>query len=187
MSDDDSFLTKVVENLQRNVEINPLAEAKGYIVLIDHGWTINRIAQRIGKSDSYVSDRIGLVRRLDPALAEKANGNGNEHLKPSHLELLARLRSKQHQLELSSLVERKRFSVGKLEKPLSGGQPLRETVEQKGRSLYVRLPKEMADHLDIEAGDSVYVYAQSRRRITIEPVSIEKTHLMNRATATVPA
>lgn len=90
MSDDDSFLNKVVENLQRNEEINPLAEANGYITLINHGWTINSIAAKIGKSDSYVSDRIGLIRRLHPIIARRIMFNGNGHLKPSHCELLAR-------------------------------------------------------------------------------------------------
>jgi ParB-like chromosome segregation protein Spo0J len=82
MSDDESFLTRLIENLHRNIEINPLAEASGYITLIDNGWTVNKIAERIGKSDSYVSDRIGLIRRLHPEIAKKFNGNDNKYLKP---------------------------------------------------------------------------------------------------------
>lgn len=177
MPDDDCFLVKVVENLQRNVEINPLTEAKGYITLIEHGWTINKIAQRIGKSDSYVSDRVALIRRLHPAIAKTVDNN-NGCLKPSHLELLARLKSKNDQLELSYMVQKNRFSVRRLEKLISGSQPLRETVEKNGDSLYVRLPQEIVEHTKIEAGDPVYVYAQSRRRIAIEPATL-KPHAMN--------
>ena len=185
MPDDDCFLVKVVENLQRNVEINPLTEAKGYITLIDHGWTINKIAERIGKSDSYVSDRVGLIRRLHPAIAKKIEEN-NGYLKASHLELLARLKSKHDQLELSSMAQRNRFSVRRLEKMISGTQPFRETVEKSGGSLYIRLPQEIVEQTKIEAGDSVYVYPQTRGRIAIEPATL-KPHTMTRTAEPVPA
>jgi len=167
MSAEDSFLTKVVENLQRNIQINPLMEAKGYINLIAHGWTINKIAKRIGKSDSYVSDRIGLIRRLHPDVANKITDAGD--LKPSHGELLARLKSKQEQLELSGLVERRRLSVRGLEMMISGDQPLKESIESNGKTLYVKLPQQVTDQTNLKAGDLVYVYVQSRtKRITIE-------------------
>lgn len=168
MSDDDCFVTKVVENLQRNIEIDPLTEARGYIDLVNHGWTINRIAERIGKSDSYVSDRIGLVRRLDPSIARKVTEG---RLKPSHLVLLARLKSRDLQVELSRLVEQRRLSVRKLELLISGGNPMRETVEKNEGRLYIRLPRDMVEHMSIEAGDTVYLHNQSKRRIVIDLVS----------------
>lgn len=165
LPDDDCFLTKLVENLQRNVEINPLSEAEGYIRLISNGWTITKIAERIGKSDSYVSARIGLIRRLDPKVANKANGNG--HIRPSHLEILARLKSKEQQLSLSDLIERKRMSVRTLEQLVSKGQPLMETIENRDDSFYVPIPKQMANLLGIRAGDRVLVFAR-KQRIIIE-------------------
>lgn len=161
MSSDESFLTKVVENIQRNDEINPLIEARGYISLIDHGWTINKIAEKIGKSDSYVSERIGLIRRLHPQIAKRVNGNCNGHLKPSHLELLARIKSKRHQIELSDIVERKRLSVRKLERMITGGQPFKETIEEHDESLYVRLPDDIAEHLNLKhRGCSLHLSAE---------------------------
>lgn len=169
MSGAESFLTRVAENLHRNIEINPIAEANGYISLIDRGWTISKIAERIGKSDSYVSDRVGLIRRLHPEIAKKFKGSDMKYLKPSHLEILARLKSKDQQVELSYMIERKRLSVRKLERMISGGYPMRETVKERGDSLYVKLPKMIAEHINVSAGDSVYVYVQSRKRIAIEP------------------
>jgi ParB/RepB/Spo0J family partition protein len=169
MSDGDSFLTRLVENLHRNVEINPIAEASGYIRLIDNGWTINKIAQRIGKSDSYVSDRIGLIRRLHPEIAKKFNCADNKYLKPSHLESLARLKSKKEQMELTHMIEQKHLSVRKLERMIAGGYSTRESVEERGDSLYVKLPKAVAEQVSIKAGGSVYVYVQTKRRIAIEP------------------
>lgn len=169
MSDCESFLTRLVENLHRNVEINPLAEARGYVRLIDNGWTISKIAERIGKSDSYVSDRIGLIRRLHPQIAKKFNGADNKYLKPSHLESLAHLKSKKEQMELSHIIEQKHLSVRKLERMIAGGYSMRESVEERGDSLYVKLPETVAEQVGINAGDSVYVYVQTRKRIAIEP------------------
>lgn len=168
MSSDESFLTKLVENLQRNNEIDPLAEARGYIALIDHGWTINSIAKRIGKSDSYVSDRVGLIRRLHSEIARRFHENVNGHIKPSHLELLARMRPKAYQLELSELVEKRRLSVRRLELLISSRQPLRETVQGNADSLYIQIPPAIAVRMGIEAGSQVYEYMQTKRKLVIE-------------------
>lgn len=168
MSPEESFLTRVVENVQRNIELDPIAEAKGYIGLMGHGWTINSIAERIGKSDSYVSDRIGLIRRLHPKIAQKVYQHNKSHLKPSHCELLARIDSKRIQLELSELIERKRISVRQLEALIQNRQPFKETVQANEISLYVRLPPSLAQHMNIEVGTEVYIFTQSRSRLLIE-------------------
>ena len=167
MPREDCFLTMIVENLQRNTVMNPINEAEGYIALIDNGWTISRIADRIGKSDSYVSDRIGLIRRLHPKIAEKFN-QGGKYLRPSHLEVLAHLKSKEQQLELSFLIERRHLSVRKLEHMIANGHPLRGVVEGKGNSLYVKLPQKIAELSNLQAGDTVCISIQKRGRIIME-------------------
>lgn len=172
MTSEECFLTQVVENLQRNVEINPLSEADGYVVLINGGWTVDKIAKRIGKSDSYVSDRIGLIRRLHPAIAKKfEEDRRNTLLTPSHLELLARVRSSDHQLSLSDLVERNSLSVRKLEELISSREPFRSIVEACGNGLRITLPREVTARMNIAVGDPVNIFIGNRRRITIEPIS----------------
>jgi antitoxin component of MazEF toxin-antitoxin module len=109
---------------------------------------------------------------LHPAIAKKIEDK-NDYLKTSHLELLSRLKSKHDQLELSNIVERNHFSVRTLEKMISGSQPFRETVEESGGSLYVRLPHEIVEETKIEAGDLVYLYPETRRRIAIEPATLK--------------
>ena len=66
VSDEEAFLLNVVENLQRNGHINPVAEARGYKHLIERGWTMVQIAEKIGKSCGYVSDRLRVLHRLHP-------------------------------------------------------------------------------------------------------------------------
>jgi len=173
ISYNDALLTMVVENIQRNATMNPLSEAKSYIRLIDEGYTISRIAERIGKSDSYVSDRIGLVRRLHPRIAKRFNEENNMYLHPSHLELLAHLKSKQHQLELAHLIERRHLSVRKLEQMITRGHPLKAAIEQKGNSLVIRLPEKIAELSSLHDGDLVYVSIHNRKKIVLEQIPKE--------------
>lgn len=63
-TDDESFLARVTENLVRNDYVDPLEEARGYKILVQKGWTVNAIGHRVGKCDSYVSERIGLLEKL---------------------------------------------------------------------------------------------------------------------------
>jgi ParB/RepB/Spo0J family partition protein len=172
MGQDECFLTQVVENLQRNVQINTLS-AEGYVNLIDDGWTIDKIAKRIGKSDSYVSDRIALVRRLHPAIVRRFNEDrSNSLLTPSHLELLARVRSLDFQLCLSHLVESKRLSVRKLEKLISNREPFNSVVEASGNALHIALPREVVSRMNLAAGAPVNIFVNSRKRMTIEAAGV---------------
>lgn len=56
-----------VENLQRD-DVHPLEEAQGYksLLTID-GYDVPKIAKRVGKSESYVYDRIKLLQLIKPA------------------------------------------------------------------------------------------------------------------------
>lgn len=173
MNDEEGFLLRVVENLQRNVIINPLTEARGYIKLIDRGWTINSIAKRVGKSDSYVSDRVGLIRRLHPDVARRIQENGR--IKPSHCEILARIPSKNSQLELSELIERKGLSVRKLEQLMQNRQLFKEVVKEQRGQLCLQLPEGIVESMGIEAGSNVYLYPQSRQRLVMEIVGSQRT------------
>ena len=177
ISSDESFLTQVVENLQRNLEINPVNEANGYVALVDKGWTVDEIAKRIGKSDSYVSDRIGIVRRLHPKIARKFRANTrNGCLTASHLELLARIKSGDQQLKLSHLVEKKKLSVRKLEQLLSERQTFTAVIEENGDTLQLRLPQEVTTQTNITAGCTVNITIKSRRQIIIEASEITSSY-----------
>jgi ParB family chromosome partitioning protein len=117
VSDEESFLMNLTENLQRNVYVSPIAEARGYKSLVSKGWTIGEIAQRIGKSDSYVCNRMRVVERLHPDLQKQIEfPRGNHHLTLSHAEHLSTIRDPWRQLELARLVRERNLSLHQLER-----------------------------------------------------------------------
>ena len=167
-SSDESFVAGVVENIQRNTEIDPLVEAKGNAKLIEHGWTVNAIAAKIGRSDSYVSDRVSLIKRLHPEIASQYSRENKSRVKPSHLEALARIKSKTQQLELAELVQRKRLSVRQLERLISHCQPIKAEVEGKADFTYVRIPPVIALAMGLEPGVPLDLVMQTRDKLTLE-------------------
>ncbi|MEM4246415.1 MAG: ParB/RepB/Spo0J family partition protein, partial [Candidatus Bathyarchaeia archaeon] len=116
ISEQESFLVQIAENLQRNQVINPVEEGRGYKELLNQGWTLTRIAKKIGMSDSYVFDRINLVDNLEPSLREKLEKNPKEFLSVSHAIRIASLKSKETQIELAKAVKKERLSVHQLER-----------------------------------------------------------------------
>jgi ParB family chromosome partitioning protein len=117
VSEEEAFLMNVVENLQRNIKINPIMEAQGYKNLIAKGWTIHEIALKIGKSDSYVYERLRLLDKLHPAIQEKLTSRAcKTAITPSHAERLTLINDKRQQLELAKLIEEKHLSLHQLER-----------------------------------------------------------------------
>ena len=117
VSDEESFLMNLTENLQRNVYVSPIAEARGYKSLVSKGWTIGEIARKIGKSDSYVCNRMRVLERLHPDLQKQMEfPRGNARLTLSHAEHLSTIRDPMRQLELARLVRERNLSLHQLER-----------------------------------------------------------------------
>lgn len=171
LSDESAFLARVGENLTRNVLVDPISEARGYISLIDRGWTINAIAEQIGKSDSYVSDRVGLVRRLHPAIVSRVV-EGNRKLTSTHAIFIARVKDRERQLELADFVERKGLSVRDLDQLIRDHLPITFQVATSPQAGQVALPERVLHTLHITSGDSVCARFKGRR-IIIEPLNLD--------------
>lgn len=61
MSDAELLEILVTENLQRE-DVHPLEEAHGYKALMKAGYTVERIAERVARSEKYVYDRMKLLQ-----------------------------------------------------------------------------------------------------------------------------
>jgi len=117
VSDEEGFLMNVTENLQRNVHMNPVAEARGYKHLLSRKWTVHEIATKIGKSDSYVCNRMAILNRLHPDILRQLEfPRGNLPISVSHAEHLASINDPRRQMELARLTKDRGLSVHQLER-----------------------------------------------------------------------
>lgn len=165
-SDEESFLARVSENLLRNSYVDPIEEARGYKSLVLKGWTIDSIARRLGKSDSYVSERLGLLDRLSPKIHSQITEGA---ITPSHAEVIARIGDPDIQDAIADLVKRKRLSVRFLENMLKDAPaPIKVPLKPSLRSsnIYsVEIPREFMDTLGARLGEDLFVYLYGRKLI----------------------
>jgi ParB family chromosome partitioning protein len=102
INDNDSAVLALIENLQRN--LNYLEEAEGYSNLInEHGFTQEELAQKIGKSQSTVANKIRLLR-LSPLVKKILSDN---NLTERHARALLKLHDEQLQQRCSSMSARR--------------------------------------------------------------------------------
>ncbi len=182
LSDDDAFLMRLSENLLRNTSVDPIQEANGYKMLLERGWTINAIANKIGKSDSYICERLSLVNRLDSHVKSKLSAG---ILTPSHAELLSKVKNRQRQIEVAELVERKKLSVRTLQHYLDGvPAPRKLEVETEGDFKVIRIPQEFTDAVGIDSERYAHVYVEGRKLI-IENIYLSKRWKFTRVNSRV--
>jgi ParB family chromosome partitioning protein len=90
LSDQEALEVAVIDNLQR-ADVHPLDEAEGYVALLEHpGYDVAAIAAKVGKSQSYVYQRLKLAELIEPA--KKAFWK--DELTAGHAVLIARLQPK---------------------------------------------------------------------------------------------
>jgi ParB family chromosome partitioning protein len=75
MSDDEALEFSIIENLQRK-EVSPIEEAAAYKRLADTGrYSVESLAVRFGKSDTYIRNRMRL-NELTDGILDLVNGDG---------------------------------------------------------------------------------------------------------------
>lgn len=111
VSEDESAVMALIENLQRE-NLGYLEEAEGYLNLIkEHGLTQEQLAQKIGKSQSTIANKIRLLR-LPPMVKKILTDNG---LTERHARALLKLDDEQLQLKVLQKVVEKGLNVRKTE------------------------------------------------------------------------
>jgi len=164
-TDEEAFLARVTENLLRNADINPIEEAEGYRMLVSKGWTMNAIARKVGKCDSYVCERLAMLDNLDSRLRAQVS-SGSRLLTPSHVELLSRIRDKNRQTEIARLIETRKLSVRVLEDMLNGVPlPTKVQVEEKSGNCCVHIPNDFTKVLGLKPGQNLYMHIRGRKLI----------------------
>lgn len=132
---------QLIENLQRE-EVHPLSEALGYQELLDkHGYSVDQVADEVGKSKAYVYARLKLLALS--AEARKAFYAGK--LSASTALLVARIPLEKLQKEALKDITETRYN---------GGEPMsyREAADHIQRKFMLRL-----DQAPFDTGDETLV------------------------------
>ena len=111
VDDNDSAVMALIENLQRE-DLSYMEEAEGYSNLInEHGFTQEALAQKIGKSQSTIANKIRLLK-LSPLIKKILSDN---NLTERHARALLKLHDEQLQLKVLRLVCERGLNVKKTE------------------------------------------------------------------------
>jgi len=111
VGEDDSAILAMIENLQRE-NLSYMEEAEGYRNLIrEHGLTQEELAQKIGKSQSTIANKIRLLR-LSPTVKKILAEN---NLSERHARALLKLDNEQLQIKVLQKVCEKGLNVRKTE------------------------------------------------------------------------
>lgn len=111
VNDNDSAVMALIENLQRE-DLSYMEEAEGYNNLInEHGFTQEELAQKIGKSQSTIANKIRLLRL--PPMVKKILSDNN--LTERHARSLLKLHDEQLQLKVLKHVCEKGLNVKRTE------------------------------------------------------------------------
>lgn len=111
VNEDDLAIMALIENLQRE-DLGYMEEAEGYRNLIkDHGLTQEDLAQKIGKSQSTIANKIRLLK-LPPMVKKML---ADHQLTERHARALLKLHDEQIQLKVLQKVCEKDLNVKKTE------------------------------------------------------------------------
>lgn len=111
IDDNDSAVIALIENLQRE-DLSYMEEAEGYNNLItEHHFTQEELAQKIGKSQSTIANKIRLLKL--PPLVKKILSDNN--LTERHARALLKLHDEQLQLKVLKHVCEKGLNVKRTE------------------------------------------------------------------------
>lgn len=111
ISDEDSAVISIMENIQRE-NLSYFEEARSYIQLINYyNMTQEQIAQALGKSQSFVANKIRLLRLPDSV----TNRLADEKLSERHARALLRLPDEELQHEVIDKIVKRDLTVKKTE------------------------------------------------------------------------
>ncbi|RBP36686.1 nucleoid occlusion protein [Garciella nitratireducens] len=109
--DQDSALIALIENLQRE-DLNYIEEAQSYYHLInDHGLTQEQVAQKVGKTQSTIANKLRLLR-LSEAVQKVVI---DQSLSERHARALLRLPDEELQMDVLNKIIKNKLNVKKTE------------------------------------------------------------------------
>lgn len=130
LTESETMELALIENLQRE-DLTPLEEAEGYQVLMnEHGFTQEEVAQSVGKSRPAVANALRLIK-LPDSVKELLRDN---QISAGHARALLSLDSEEEMLRVAELIVQKDLSVRQTEKlckQASQKKPAKTETEKK--------------------------------------------------------
>jgi ParB/RepB/Spo0J family partition protein len=125
IDDDTALEISIIENLQRE-DISPLDEAAMYDRMIrEHGYSIRRLAEKLGKDKGYLENRLRLADAPDEVRALVSLRKDTL----SHAYELMKVQDPKKRKRLAEQVARNELSLVKLRERIEG-RPVREPAEE---------------------------------------------------------
>jgi ParB family chromosome partitioning protein len=143
IDDDTALEISIIENLQRE-DISPLDEAAMYDRMIrDHGYSIRRLADKLGKDKGYLENRLRLAD-APPEIRELVSVRKDTL---SHAYELMKVEDPRKRRRLAGQVARNELSLVKLRERIEGRRPRvpREDAPEPGADASAAEPEADAD------------------------------------------
>lgn len=133
LGDTETMEIALIENLQRE-DLTPIEEALGYQVLIDeHGFSQEEVAQSVGKSRPAIANSLRLLKLPQSILDLVSDGK----ISAGHARALLTLEEEKLMQELAEEIIKKDLSVRQVEKICKQKpKPEKEEVSEKKPSFY---------------------------------------------------
>ena len=133
LGDTETMEIALIENLQRE-DLTPIEEALGYQVLIDeHGFSQEEVAQSVGKSRPAIANSLRLLKLPQSILDLVSDGK----ISAGHARALLTLEDERLMQELAEEIIKKDLSVRQVEKICKQKpKPEKEEVPEKKPSFY---------------------------------------------------
>jgi ParB family chromosome partitioning protein len=142
LSDSEAFVVGLIENLQRE-SLSPLETAAGLKRLAEiYELTHEEVGRKVGKSREHVTNYLRLLQLSPPVQALVNEG----HILLGHAKVLAGT-PPEEQIGWADQVIRHKLSVRALEKKIALTREKRIVFQPGKASDWVRLERELADHL----------------------------------------
>ena len=144
LGDTETMELALIENLQRE-DLTPLEEAEGYNVLMtEHGFTQDEVAQSVGKSRPAVANALRLLK-LPNSIADYLKEG---KISAGHARALLSLDNEKDMLELADLIVQKDLSVRQVEKLCKAKPNIQnEQKPEKKPSFYSMVELALAESL----------------------------------------
>lgn len=153
LSESETMEIALIENLQRE-NLSPIEEAQGYKVLMDeHQFSQEEVAQAVGKSRSAVANALRLLHL--PEEIEKMVSAGS--LSPGHARAVLSVEEEKEQLALAQEIVKKDLSVRQAEKLAKKRKTEKKAPAQKPKLSY---------YSEVELALTEYL----GKKVTVEPL-----------------